>query len=99
VTEFLKRDYLHATEMQIFEAVLRWSRVAEKSRSASDGTIEACLWQQTVLMIPACVRLYRMSARRLADVIRPSGFVPDSVLVDVYEEKLENGVFVQDNYL
>jgi hypothetical protein len=85
LTEFLQRDTLLATEMQIFAAVLKWLERTQKSDSVNDG-----------ILVPACVRLHRMSAKRLADFVRPSGLVPDSVLVDVYERKLISGVFVRD---
>jgi hypothetical protein len=85
LTEFLERDTLLATETQIFEAVLKWSQGAQKSESVGDGTI-----------VLACVRFHRMSVKKLADVIRPSGLVPDSMLVDAYEKKFKNGVFAQD---
>jgi hypothetical protein len=85
LTEFLKRDTLLATEMQIFDAVLKWSEGTQMTERVSDGTI-----------VPTCVRLYRMSAKQLANAVRPSGLVTDSILVDVYEKKHKSEVFVRD---
>jgi hypothetical protein len=81
VIEFLKPDSLLATEMEIFKAFWKWSQGVEKSESMRDGST-----------ISACVRLHRMSAKQLLEVVRPTGLVPDSKLVDAFGKKHGFGV-------
>jgi hypothetical protein len=88
MTEFLMRDLLAATEMDIFEAIRKWAQGAKGSAgSVKDGA-----------MVSTCVRLHKMPTEQLLNVVRPSGVVPDSILLDAFQKKHEMDVAGCEEY-
>ena len=67
--------------MEIFNAVERWAEGAEKSATVTDGT-----------MVSTCVRLHKMSGKRLTTTVRLSDLVPDDKIVEAFSMKCQAGI-------